>query len=59
MGLGKTVQAIALMAVNSPDLEADDQRDDRRKATLIVAPAALLDQVRSRIKHVPLPLKIS
>lgn len=35
---------IALMAVNQPD-EDEDEQGERRKATLIVAPAALLDQV--------------
>lgn len=45
MGLGKTVQAIALMAINPPDLDDVEQQEDRRTATLIIAPAALLDQV--------------
>ncbi|KAG9008236.1 hypothetical protein FRB94_013596 [Tulasnella sp. JGI-2019a] len=50
MGLGKTVQAIALMAANPPDLDAEDQREDRRKSTLVVAPAALLDQWKDEIE---------
>lgn len=45
MGLGKTVQALALLVMNPPDLDAPEQRDERRKQTLIIAPAALLDQV--------------
>lgn len=40
MGLGKTVQMIATMAVNQP--KADDPQ-----TTLVVVPAALLQQVRS------------
>jgi len=39
MGLGKTVQMIATMAMNMPKIE-----DDCR-TTLIVVPAALLQQV--------------
>jgi SNF2 family DNA or RNA helicase len=39
MGLGKTVQMIATMAMNMPDLEAT------HRSTLIVVPAALLQQV--------------
>lgn len=46
MGLGKTVQAIALMVLNQPDIDDIGQRQDGRRQTLIVAPAALLDQVR-------------
>lgn len=46
MGLGKTVQAIALMVLNQPDLDDDTQRQEGRRQTLIIAPAALLDQVR-------------
>jgi hypothetical protein len=42
MGLGKTVQMIATMAMNMPDLEAQHQ------STLIVVPAALLQQVSFR-----------
>jgi len=40
MGLGKTVQMIATMAMNMPGL------DDECRTTLIVVPAALLQQVR-------------
>lgn len=40
MGLGKTVQMIATMAMNPPS------EDDKNKTTLIVVPAALLHQVR-------------
>lgn len=40
MGLGKTVQMIATMAMNMPDLEA------AHRSTLIVVPAALLQQVK-------------
>ena len=39
MGLGKTVQMIATMAMNMPDLDA------AHRSTLIVVPAALLQQV--------------
>jgi SNF2 family DNA or RNA helicase len=41
MGLGKTVQMIATMAMNMPDLEA------AHRSTLIVVPAALLQQVKT------------
>ncbi|KAG8982678.1 hypothetical protein FRB90_006633, partial [Tulasnella sp. 427] len=49
MGLGKTVQAIALMVLNQPELDEDAPRDARRQ-TLIVAPAALLDQWKDEIE---------
>jgi SNF2 family DNA or RNA helicase len=39
MGLGKTVQMIALMAINGPKV------DSRARQTLIVVPAALVQQV--------------
>lgn len=38
MGLGKTVQMIATMAMNAPELDAP------HRSTLIVVPAALLQQ---------------
>jgi SNF2 family DNA or RNA helicase len=41
MGLGKTVQMIATMVINAPDLE------ETNRTTLIVVPAALLEQVCS------------
>lgn len=41
MGLGKTVQMIATMAMNLPDL------DLAHRSTLIVVPAALLQQVNA------------
>jgi len=41
MGLGKTVQMIATMAMNMPELEA------AHRSTLIVVPAALLQQVKT------------
>jgi SNF2 family DNA or RNA helicase len=40
MGLGKTVQMIATMIMNPPKPDSD------RRTTLIVVPAALLQQVR-------------
>jgi SNF2 family DNA or RNA helicase len=53
LGLGKTVQALALMVKNRPEVEDEEEIWERRqkktltrKQTLIVAPAALLDQVR-------------
>lgn len=39
MGLGKTIQAIAIMVHNA-------SKDPGEKTNLIVAPTALLDQVR-------------
>lgn len=39
MGLGKTVQVLAMMAKNMPG------EDEENRATLIVVPAALLQQV--------------
>jgi len=43
MGLGKTVQMIATMAMNMPDLDAAHQ------STLVVVPAALLQQVSAQL----------
>ncbi|CAE6334692.1 unnamed protein product [Rhizoctonia solani] len=43
MGLGKTMQTIALIAKNRPE------KKNPRKATLVVAPAALLDQWKDEI----------
>jgi SNF2 family DNA or RNA helicase len=40
MGLGKTVQMIATMVLHAPDVDA------ARRTTLIVLPAALMQQVR-------------
>lgn len=42
MGLGKTVQMIATMAMNLP------KDGDEAKVTLVVVPAALLQQVSLR-----------
>ncbi|CAE6440516.1 unnamed protein product [Rhizoctonia solani] len=43
MGLGKTMQTIALIVKNQPE------KRNPRKSTLVVAPAALLDQWREEI----------
>lgn len=44
MGLGKTVQLIALMMMNPPD------ENSQNKSTLIVAPVALLEQWKKEIE---------
>ena len=41
MGLGKTFQMIATMVSHMPDI---DQTDEDRRTTLVVVPAALLQQ---------------
>ncbi|KAF5383948.1 hypothetical protein D9757_007371 [Collybiopsis confluens] len=46
MGLGKTVQMIATMAMNQPSIEDDDLG----KTTLIIVPAALMQQWKEEIE---------
>lgn len=45
MGLGKTVQTIATMALNLPN------EDAKHRTTLIVVPAALLQQVSPLVSY--------
>ncbi|KAG8970320.1 hypothetical protein FRC03_009593 [Tulasnella sp. 419] len=50
MGLGKTVQAIATMVIHQADTESPEYQGERRRQTLIIGPAALLDQWRDEIE---------
>ena len=44
MGLGKTVQMIATMVINQPG------PDERNRSTLIIVPAALLEQWKDELE---------
>ncbi|KAF8253640.1 hypothetical protein K440DRAFT_533033 [Wilcoxina mikolae CBS 423.85] len=54
MGIGKTIQSIAIMCLNPPPPPPDDgskyKRGDYPQTTLVVAPVALLDQWKDEIE---------